>query len=79
MNEKTIALAKKEVDDFLRAKGYHKSTVQNMSSVIRMLDKMGIRTKEAVWDRFYRYSSSYRKHLYLHLKTPSAREGMKTV
>jgi hypothetical protein len=59
--EKTIT--KKEADDFLRAKGYCESTVRNTSSLIRMLDKMDIRTKEAVWDRYYNYTSSYRSDL----------------
>jgi phosphoglucomutase len=57
-------ITKEEADNFLRSKGYAKSTVQWMSSVIRMLDRMGIRTKEEVWQRFYKYSAKYRRHLY---------------
>ena len=61
-NEKQL-FTKKEADDFLRSKGYCKNTVRNTSSLIRMLDKMDIRTKEAVWDRYYNYTSSYRSDL----------------
>jgi hypothetical protein len=65
-NEKQFqgfTLEKEEVDDFLRAKGYAKNTVRNTSLLMRMLDKMDIRTKEAVWDRYYNYTSSYRSDL----------------
>jgi hypothetical protein len=57
-------ITKEDADDFLRSKGYAKSTVQWMSSVIRMLDRMGIRTKEEVWQRFYKHPGNYRRHLY---------------
>ena len=59
----TITFTKKEVDDFLRAKGYSKSTVRVVSSLIRRLNNMGIRTKEGVWDRYYNYTSNYRSDL----------------
>ena len=62
-NKKQL-FTKEEVDDFLRTKGYAKTTVRKMSSCMRMLDKMDIRTKEAVWDRFYNYTSTYRGDLY---------------
>jgi hypothetical protein len=62
-NKKQL-FTKEEVDDFLRAKGYAKNTVRNRSSLIRGLNKMGIRTKEAVWDRYYNYTSAYRGDLY---------------
>jgi len=61
----TITFTKKEVDDFLRAKGYYKSSVRVVSAEIRMLNHMGIRTKEAVWDRYYNHSANYRSALCL--------------
>ena len=61
----TITFTKKEVDDFLRAKGYYKSSVRVLSAEIRMLEHMGIRTKEGVWDRFYNHSANYRSALCL--------------
>ncbi len=57
-------LTKKEIDNFLVTKGYAETVVRNMSSYIRMLNKMGIRTKDSVWDQFYNYSSEYRSQLY---------------
>ena len=57
-------LTKKEIDSFLVTKGYAKTTVGIMSRRMRMLDKMDIRTKDAIWDRFRNYSSGYRRQLY---------------
>ena len=60
----TIIFNEKEIDGFLTAKGYARTTIKPILRCMRMLDKMDIRTKEAVWDRFRNYSSGYHRMFY---------------
>ena len=56
-------ITKKDVEDFLRAKNLSDATIQYTFSEMQMLDRIGIRSKEEIEDKYRNYTARYRYQL----------------